>query len=176
MRPTVQIVSPDSSFAELLRGKLQGWGLNAILGDETPHQAVRAASDGKVDVVLLDIRRQAATVVSHLAAAMQGMAGLEVVLINTPDGVGASMEGMRAGASDEVTTPLDAATLREKVLAAIQRSQEAKKANRSKKPSLWHLVEQTMNAATFAQAGEFETAREFLEDKGTATTSKPPRH
>lgn len=172
MSPTVQIVSSDQPFAELLRGKLQGWGLTATTGAEYPQEAVQAAAAGEVDVVLLDIRQQAATMVSRLATAMQGLTGLEVVLINTPEGISASMEGMRAGASDEVTTPLDAATLRQKVMAAIRRRQKTKKAASRKKRSLWGMLEQTMNAATFAQAGEFDTAREFLKEKDSKT--KPP--
>lgn len=172
MSPTVQIVSPDQPFAELLRGKLQGWGLTATTGDEYPQSAVQAAAAGEVDVVLLDVRQQATAMLSRFAAAMRGMTGLEVVLINTPEGINASMEGMRAGASDEVTTPLDAATLHEKIMAAVHRRQKAKKAASRKKRSLWGMLEQTMTAATFAQAGEFDTAREFLND--SAAKPKPP--
>jgi len=172
MRPTVQIVSSDQPFAALLCGKLRGWGLTTATGTEYPQEAVQAAAAGEVDVVLLDIRQQAATMVSRLAAAMHGMTGLEVVLINTPEEINASMEGMRAGASDEVTTPLDAATLRKKIMAAIRRRQKAKKAASRKKRSLWGMLEQTMNAATFAQAGEFDTAMEFL--KGKDSKTKPP--
>ncbi|MEW6595208.1 MAG: hypothetical protein AB1413_10095 [Thermodesulfobacteriota bacterium] len=175
MPATVQIVSADPSFAELLRGKLQGWGLTATLGEEHPLAAVQAAAAGKVDVILLDIRQEAATMVSRLASAMQGKNGLEVVLINTPEGVSASMEGMRAGASDEVTTPLDAATLQEKIMAAVRRRQKAKKAAGRRKASLWGLLEQTMNAATFAQAGEFDTAMEFLKEKDAGAKPGPPR-
>lgn len=175
MNPTVQIVSPDHPFAELLRGKIEGWGVTAVMGDEHPQQAVQAAANGEVDVILLDIRQQATIMVSHLAAATQGLTGLEVVLINTPEGVSASMEGMRAGASDEITTPLDAATLKEKIMAAVCRRQKAKKAAGRAKRSLWGLLEQTMNAATFAQAGEFDTALEFFAEQESATKPKPPR-
>lgn len=173
MRPTVQIVSPDQLFAELLHNKLQGWGLTAIRDAEYPQEAVQAAAAGEVDVVLLDIRQQAAATVNRLAAAMHGLTGLEVMLINTPEGINASMDGMRAGASDEVTTPLDAATLKKKLLAAIRRRQKAKLAASRKKHSLRDMLEQTMNAATFAQAGEFDMAMEFLADS-KATTPKPP--
>lgn len=167
MNPVVRIVSADQPFAELLRDKLQGWGLTATLGDEQPQEAVQAAAAGQVDVVLLDIRQQAATMLNRLAAAMKGLTGVEVVLINTAEGINASMEGMRAGASDEVTTPLDAATLQQKIMAAVRRRQKAKKAAARKKRSLRSMLEQTMAAATFAQAGEFDTAMEFLKDSET---------
>ncbi|HSR36188.1 MAG TPA: hypothetical protein VLL73_03325, partial [Desulfurivibrionaceae bacterium] len=162
----------DQPFAELLCGKLQGWGLNATAGAEPPQEAVQAAAAGETDVILLDIRQQATATLNHLAAALKGKNGVEVVLINTAEGINASMEGMRAGASDEITTPLDAATLKKKIMAAIRRRQKAKKAASGKKRSLWGMLEQTMNAATFAQAGEFDTAMEFLKEKDSQT--KPP--
>lgn len=170
MRPTVQVVSTDLTFAELLCSKLQSWGLTPALGDEYLDAAVTAAAEGAIDVLLLDIRQQPEALLGRLAAAMKSMAGLEVVLINNPGCIGASMEGMRIGASDELTPPIDAGIFRKKVLAAVRRHRRATSAAAGKKKSLWKIFDQTMSAATFAQAGEYEIALELIDE----TETKPP--
>jgi hypothetical protein len=69
---------------------------------------------------------------------------------------------MRAGASSELSAPFDLAALRSAVSAALRR----RWTRLDRGPSLLARFQRAMDAATFAQAGEFETAREMLEDEG----------
>lgn len=174
MAASVQIVSVDISFAELLRAKLITWGIAANIGDEYLQSAQHGATEGKIDVLLLDVRQQGALVLSRLASAREAFSGLEIVLINSPDGISASMEGMRAGAADELTAPIDAATLKKKIFAAVRRRQKALKAAAGKKKSLVGMFEQAMAAATFAQAGEFDTALQMLDQEKVNEAGRGP--
>lgn len=161
MIPAVQIVSANQPFAELLCAKLHGWGMNATTGDEQLHAAMAAARQGRLDVLLLDVRQEAGPLLHRLANTMNRLTGKpDIILINTQDGISASMEGMRLGAAEELTTPIDATALHQAILEAAKRQRQA----REKKRALLGMLEQTMAAATFAQAGEFDTAMEFIKD------------
>lgn len=162
MCPTVQIATQDSSFGEVLSGKLTGWGLSVIHQDEYLYQTPAAFSEGNVDVLLLDIRQQGDKALSWLAALKNMLADLEVLIINKPGEINAAMEGMRIGASDELTAPFDTETLKTKVLDAVRRREKKMKA---KKGGFMRMLQDSMAAATFAQAGEYETALDFLDSK-----------
>jgi hypothetical protein len=69
---------------------------------------------------------------------------------------------MRAGASHELSAPFDTAALRSAVSAALRRRN---KRLGGAKLSLLERFERAMSAATFAQAGEFDTAREMLDEE-----------
>jgi hypothetical protein len=74
---------------------------------------------------------------------------------------------MRAGASTELSAPFDLAALRSAVSAALRRRKTRLARAR---PSLLERFQRAMSAATFAQAGEFDTARELLAE------GDDPRH
>lgn len=176
MPPAVQIVSANQPFAELLCAKLQGWGLRATTGDEQLHDTMAAARQGRLDVLLLDVRQEAGPLLRRLADTLNRLTGKpDIILINTQDGISASMEGMRLGAAEELTTPLDATALHQAILAAAERRRRTRKAA-TKKRSLLGMLEQAMTAATFAQAGEFDTAMEFINETRTDSqkTGQPP--
>ena len=71
-----------------------------------------------------------------------------------------SMAGMRAGATDELTVPCDMDILQRKVAEACVRSRMRSAVSNTR--SLLKVFEQTMSAAAFAEAGEFETAEQIM--------------
>jgi DNA-binding NtrC family response regulator len=72
------------------------------------------------------------------------------------------MEGMRQGASEDITVPFDVDTFRKTVKNALRRRNAHIKAGR--KRSLLDVFADTMMAATFAEAGEFDTAQNMCRD------------
>lgn len=158
MPARVRIVSPDGAFADTLGERLHGWGLSvAIEGD---FRRITAAEE-QVDLILLDVRRGEDGLLGWLAALKQALPALEVVLLALPGQVAFSIAAMRAGASSELFAPFDLTALRAVVSVALRR--RSKRLDRTR-PSLLARFQRAMDAATFAQAGEFETAREMLED------------
>jgi hypothetical protein len=73
------------------------------------------------------------------------------------------MAGMRAGAGEEVITPFDMKALKKALLTACQRSR--KKQEKTKQNPVVHFFEKTMKAATFAEAGDFDTAISMMDDQ-----------
>lgn len=167
MQATALIVSGDASFAETMQGLLQGWGMTVALSGEAA-----LLPDMGAEIVLLDIR-QASTEKAHpLLAIREKIPEAEVILINRPDNIPLSIAGMQAGATDELIAPFDTNSLKNSISAALGRRKK-----RQGKKSLLRRFGDAMAAATFAQAGEFDTALSLLDGKGdgarTSEREKP---
>lgn len=158
----IQIISPDAAFAGAIGQRLHCRGVSVAI--ETDFRRVTpVAAEGRLDLVLLDIRRGEHALVGWLSAVKQAAPALEVILLNLPGQVAISIAAMQAGASTELCAPFDLATLQDAVSVALRRRK--KRLDRAR-PSLLERFEQAMSAATFAQAGEFDTARELLGEGG----------
>jgi DNA-binding NtrC family response regulator len=161
MQATALIVSGDASFAETMKGLLQGWGVTVALSGESPPGI-------GTEIVLLDIRQASSEGAHPLLAIREKMPEAEVILINRSDNISLSIAGMQAGAADELIAPFDTNALKKSISAAIGR----RKKQQGEK-SLFRRFGDAMAAATFAQAGEFDTALSMLDgEKGEAHPSE----
>jgi DNA-binding NtrC family response regulator len=162
MAARVRIVSPDAAFADAIGRRLGGWGLSVAV--ESDYRRLAPGEDGgHDDVLLLDVRRREDGLLGWLSALKQALPALEVVVIDLPGQVAFSIAAMQAGASSELSAPFDLASLRRAVSEALRRR---RKRLAGARPSLLERFHRAMAAATFAQAGEFDTARELLADDG----------
>lgn len=167
----VLIRTDDTSFAEKIGKAIEQWGFR--LQEIGPDTEVEAQAAADAALALLDIRELADETFGVLQAIRQRYPGLEVVLINKPDNVVASIAGMKAGALDEIIVPVDTAHLQSIITEACRRRQAAR-VKKTKKPLLARFSE-AMMAATFAQAGDFEGALEMMDDQSVpARTGKVP--
>lgn len=162
---TALIVSDDTGFAQTMKGLLQRWGLVVELAAEAEYLPA-----GGVDVVLLDIRKQESHGLALLATIRIRMVEAEIILVNRPDNIQLSMAGMQAGADDEIISPFDTATLKKKISAVIKCRKK-----RSGKRSLLKRFEEAMTVITFAQAGEFDTAVDLLNESEEKSSSHKDR-
>jgi DNA-binding NtrC family response regulator len=165
MPALVQIVSPDPAFAESIGSHVHGWGLSVAIERELGHIPPPARRGRQVDVVLLDVRRPGDGVLGWLASLKRALPALEVILLTEAGRISVAIEGMRAGASDELSAPLDLAALRRSLFAALARRERRL---RRAGASLLARFERAMSAVAFAEAGEQETARELLAGDGAA--------
>ena len=161
MQTTALIVSSDAGFAETMRGLLQGWVMTVALSGES------APPPPGTEIVLLDIRQASNEGPHPLLAIREKMPAAEVILINRPDNIPLSIAGMQAGAADELIAPFDTSTLKNTISAALRRRKK-----RQGKKSLFQRFGDAMAAATFAQAGEFDTALSMLD--GDENKDLPP--
>jgi DNA-binding NtrC family response regulator len=169
MNSTVLLVAEDSFFLQNLSGSLKC--LNTfVMTAGNKHEALEVCANHPVDLALLDIRRLDKDAMQILARLKKAKPETEVILLSGPDNIAVAIEGMRQGASDDITIPCDIAVLHQKVKNALRRIRE--RAETRKKRSLLDIFEDTMVAATFAQAGEFETALKIKADSGTNSIRK----
>jgi DNA-binding response OmpR family regulator len=161
---TALIVSLDPDFSQTMKNLLQRWGMAV----EVAAEAADLPGNG-VDVVLLDIRQQEGGGLTLLPTIRMRMAEAEIILVNRPDNIQPSITGMQAGADDEIISPFDTDSLKNKISAAIQYRRK-----RQGKRSLLKRFEDAMTAITFAQAGEYDTAVEVLNERKEKYPSRPP--
>lgn len=157
--PRVRVVSPDPALAASIHPWLRDWGLSVAIEGDFTRLTPSVARNERLDVVLLDVRRCDDALLAWLAALKRALPAIEVILLALPGQVAISIAAMRAGASAELSAPFDLATLRGALDAALRRRRKRLQAPR---PTLLERFQRAMSAATFAQAGEFETARELL--------------
>lgn len=124
-------------------------------------------------MVILDIRSGAALSLRWLKEVRSRRPAPEVILVNNHDRLTTSLEGMRAGAAAELTVPIDLGEMRKVLMAALTEVT----GRLGSKPGLnfSRFFRQTMNAITYAQAGDFETALDFMDHPENRPGKTPPR-
>jgi DNA-binding response OmpR family regulator len=152
---TALIVSSDMDFVETMKRHLISWGLMVSLAKE-----YRELPAVEMDIVLLDIRQQEGEWLPVLSIIRAQMTKAEIILMNRPDNIPASILGMQAGADDEIISPFDTGVLKDKIYAVSQRRKK-----RKTKKSLLKRFEDVMIAITFAQSGEYDTAIDILKEQ-----------
>lgn len=168
MRIRVLAIINDTLFGRTLAEKLARLNM-AVLAVDDEQQALEILSGQEMDVVLLDIRpSQRKNAMAILSSIKKIRPGAEIILIAGAEDIALSMAGMRNGAADDITVPFDIDRLADKIRSASQRS--LAKTGKRQKRSFLKIFEDAMMAATFAQAGEFESARKI--DSGEFKTNK----
>ena len=156
------ILTSDERLMATLGAKLQGWGVHVHQFDLWRSSSLPG---NIIDVVLVDIRTHTEDALQWLNSIRKEIPLVETVLINSSANISASMAGMRAGASEELIVPFDTETLRKTISAACDRSKTRQK--KKKRRPLFAVFGEAMSAATFAQAGEYETALDILNGGAT---------
>ena len=164
MSSTVLLYVEDSSFLKNLSGSLKCLKASVVTA-ESKHEALEVCSSNReVDLVLLDIRQQGNDAMQVLARLKKKQPETEVILLSDSQNITFAMEGMRRGASDDITVPFDINLFRKKIKSALRRRKAHLAASR--KRTLLNVFEDTMMPATFAEAGEFETAQNIYKGDG----------
>jgi len=164
MNSTVLLVVEDPFFLQNLSENLKRLKALVVTAG-SKHEALEVCANHEVDLALLDIRQQGNDAMQILARLKKNQPEAEVILLSDPENIAFAMEGMRQGASDEITVPFDIDSFKKTIKSALRRIQVHRKVCR--KRTLLNVFEDTMMAATFAEAGEFETAQDMYKGDGT---------
>lgn len=162
MAAKVLVAVPDPGFRDTLQEKLQRQNVT-VAATGTGQNAEEIVKQHDIDVVLLDVRNRGREAMHILSRIKQACPPVEVILLTSPDEITWSMEGMRQGATDDIAVPFDTRHLIQKIQEAWLRKKARTKPNRRK--SLFKIIENAMVAATFAQAGDFESANDIAAGK-----------
>jgi len=158
MASTVLLVAEDSFFLQNLSETIKHLKASVVTAG-SKHEALEVCTNHEVDLALLDIRQQGKDAMQVMARLKKNQPETEVILLIAPENIALAMEGMRQGASDDIIVPFDVDLLRKKISSALKRRRAQLKARQ--RGTLLHAFQDAMVAATFAQAGEFETAQEI---------------
>jgi len=126
MKPRILIIFQDSFFLETLAEKL-GQRKMSVLTADIGNGILEIPSGTHADVVLLDARYRGKGTMQALSSVKREQPDAEIILISSPDNIALSMQGMREGASDDITVPFDIDDLVEKVREALTRKKTRSK-------------------------------------------------
>jgi DNA-binding NtrC family response regulator len=167
MEVTILIIDGDSMLQEhLVRHlKTQNW---RILKSKQQKDIKRIFKIHPVDVVLLslnDLKKEGMVLIKMIK---KKHPAVQVITINSGDQISLSIEGMKLGVFDDFLMPLDLDSL----ISRIREAYQVKKDTEVVKPSLLQRCQNIMVAASFAEAGEAETAKELLAKKPKCNVPK----
>jgi DNA-binding NtrC family response regulator len=126
MKPRILIIFQDSFFLNTLADKLRQRKMS-VLTAEIGNGVLEIPSGTHADVVFLDARYRGKGTMQALSSVKREQPDAEIILISSPDNIGLSMQGMREGASDDITVPFDIDTLIVKVREAMARKKTRSK-------------------------------------------------
>ena len=135
---------------------------------ESPGEALAMAEQSDIDVVVLNFKDLMAEGIRLLRSLKKRRPAIEVITLSVPSGFGLSMESMKLGAFADLLMPFDLEELVGKVLEAW-----TQRKSKSSSRSLRRKFEDLAVSVIFAEAGDFDTARELIrESPGSGRSSK----
>ena len=138
--------------------KTQNW---RILKSRQTKGIKRILKKHPVDVVLLNLNDLKKAGMVLIKMIKKKYPTVQVITINSGDQISLSIEGMKLGVFDDFFMPLDL----ESLISRIREAYQAKKDAEVAKPSLFQRCQNLMVAASFAEAGEAEMAKEILANR-----------
>jgi DNA-binding NtrC family response regulator len=157
MGVSILIIEGDNLLQQHLARhfEIQNWRLfNAL----QPKDIKRMLKKHGIDVVLLslnDLKKEGLVLIKMIKKMRPPV---QIITVNSPDQISLSIEGMKLGAFDDFLMPLDLGSL----ILRIRDACQAKKNAEIIKPSLLQRCQDLMVAASFAETGDTETAKEML--------------
>ena len=151
------------------RLKTQNW---QIFKSRQQKDIKRILKKHSVDVVLMslnDLKKEGIVLIKMIKKMHPAV---QVITINSGDQISLSIEGMKLDVFDDFLLPLDLDSL----ILRIREAYQAKKDAEIVKPSLVQRYQNLMVAASFAEAGEAETAKELLTKEPKCKKAKKISH
>jgi DNA-binding NtrC family response regulator len=169
MAGRVLIIESDQTFRESLAQWMSGNGFKVYEGADA-QEGEQIARETDVDVAiigLIDLGREG---LGALKIIKEHSPLTEIILIAGSAQLPLAIEGMKLGAFDDLRPPIDMSKLLSRVRDAFRKKKRSMRAGKSVRRRLHELLV----ATTFAEAGEFDMAREVLGSKGVRTRSGKP--
>lgn len=157
----VMLVGNNTTFMENLSEKIKGSGLK-VFTSSSANEAVNTLIKKKIDVVVLNMKELQMSGIHILSRIKKVRPLTEVVMLTTPSIIHLSIEGMKLGAFDDLLLPPDIGDLQRMIRKAGIRKKEKEVEEKKKRRSIIDTLDDIAVSATYAEAGQFETAMEIL--------------
>lgn len=151
------IIEMDTFLQEHLSRHLEGEDYQIFTARQKT-ETKRIIKRRNIDVVLLSLNDFQKESMALIKMIKKMRPAVQVITINSGEQISLSIEGMKLGVFDDFLMPLDLDSL----ISRIQEAFQAKKEAEVVKPSLLQRCQDIMVAASFAEAGEADMAKELL--------------
>ena len=169
MNENVLLIGKDSSFMGTLSERISSNGVAVNFAQTAPEALAFLLSDD-IDVVVINVNELGASGMRILDSIQQTKTLAEFITLTSPSSIHWSIEGMKRGAFADLLIPVDL----EDLLAKLREAGAKKKSKKGKrKKSIRKRLEDLMVSATLAESGDFNGARQILNEvKGVTSASE----
>jgi DNA-binding response OmpR family regulator len=125
----IMLVDDEEGFLSTTKNVLERKGINVTTAT-SGSEALEKLAGGNIDVVILDVKMPGMDGVSALRNIKSRYASVEVIMLTGHGTVESALEGLRSGASDYLTKPIDIDELVAKAEEAFARRKYLEERNR----------------------------------------------
>lgn len=160
----VLLVDDEKEFVEVMRERLElaGYTVTACYDAE---QALKEVKAEEYDVAIIDLIMPDTDGITAMHRIKIVRPLTECIVLSGQGTLRIAVESMKQGAFDFLEKPCDQKVVTQKIDEACARKREHDNRIRKAASKVYSRLEQAMVGATFAEAGEFETAKEILRKK-----------
>ena len=162
----VLLIGEDSRFMGTLSERICSKGV-AVSFAQTASEALSILRRADIDVVVINVNDLRANGITILDSMRQTKTLAEFITLTSPASIHWSIEGMKRGAFADLLIPFDL----EDLLAKLREAGAKKKSKKAKKKSIRKRLEDLMVSATLAESGDFDGAKQILNEVKGATSA-----
>lgn len=165
----VLLIGEASSFMGTLSERISSNGVTVSFA-QTGSEALEILQRDDIDVVVIRVDDFGVNGIRMLDSLKQTKTFAEFITLTSPTSIHWSIEGMKRGAFADLLIPFDL----EDLLAKLREAGAKKKSKKGKrKKSIRKRLEDLMVSATLAESGDFNGARQILNEvKGVTSASE----
>jgi DNA-binding NtrC family response regulator len=165
----VLLIGEESRFMGTLSERICSNGAEVSFA-QSGSEALAILQRDDIDVVIINVNELGASGIRILDSIKQTKTLAEFITLTSPSGIRWSIEGMKRGAFADLLIPFDL----EDLLAKLREAGAKKKSRkRKKKKSIRKRLEDLMVSATLAESGDFNGAKQILNElKGAKSAFK----
>jgi DNA-binding NtrC family response regulator len=162
----VLLLDDEKEFVDVMKDRLElaGYTVAATYNIE---QAMKAVQDGEYDVAIIDLIMPDTDGITAMHRVKIISPLLECIVLSGQGTLRMAVESMKQGAFDFLEKPCEHEVVTQIIDEAYTRKQEHDHRIRRAANKVYARLERAMVGATFAQAGQFDTAKEIMQNKET---------
>jgi len=160
----VLLVDDEKEFVDVMKDRLElaGYTVTACYDVE---QALKEVQDEEYDVAILDLIMPDTDGITAMHRIKIIRPLMECIVLSGQGTLRMAVESMKQGAFDFLEKPCEHKVVTQIIDEACARKHEQDNRIRRAASKVYSRLEQAMVGATFAEAGQFDTAKEILREK-----------
>lgn len=160
----VLFVDDEKEFADVMKDRLELAGYN-VTACYNVEQALKEVQDEEHDVAIIDLIMPDTDGITAMHRIKIIRPLMECIVLSGQGTLRMAVESMKQGAFDFLEKPCELKVVTQIIDEACARKREKDNRIRRKENKVFSRLEQAMVGATFAEAGQFDTAKEILRKK-----------